>query len=59
MEQIAALERKLKDPALLRNILKKKSTRHFLQKRSMIYILIRNYEKIFVIKKRCKVVQVE
>jgi hypothetical protein len=25
MEQIAALERKLKDPALLRNILKKKA----------------------------------
>jgi putative transposase len=36
----------------------KKSNRHFLQKRSTIYIFIRNNEKIFPIEKMCKVLQV-
>ena len=56
-ECIAELERKLKDAEIERDILKK-SNRHLFQKRSMIYIFIKNNEKIFPIEKMCKVLQV-
>jgi len=66
-EQIAELGRKLKDAELERDILKdaelerdilKKSNWHLFQKRSMIYVFIKNNEKIFPIEKMCKVLQV-
>jgi transposase len=56
-EQIAELGRKLKDAELERDILKK-SNWHLFQKRSMIYVFIKNNEKIFPIEKMCKVLQV-
>jgi transposase len=52
-ERIAELERKLKDAELERDILKKQLASF--PKRSMIYVFIKNNEKIFPIEKMCKV----
>jgi hypothetical protein len=54
-ERIAELERKLKDAELERDILKALAS---FQKRSMIYVSLKNNEKIFPIEKMCKVFQV-
>jgi hypothetical protein len=54
-EQERIAERKLKDAELERDILKAIG---IFPKRSMIYVFIKNNEKIFPIEKMCKVLQV-
>ncbi|WPO80742.1 IS3 family transposase [Flavobacterium sp. KACC 22761] len=56
-EKIHELEKKLKEAELERDILKK-ANKHLFQGRSMIYLFIKDHEKIYSIEKMCKVLKV-
>ncbi|WP_223255465.1 IS3 family transposase [Flavobacterium sp. LM4] len=56
-EKIHELEKKLKEAELERDNLKK-GNKHLFQGRSMIYLFIKDHEKIYSIEKMCKVLAV-